>query len=242
MLQFKDYQKTLNQSEDISSWTSHPHTQLGSNPGGVFTSGQGEKHYVKFYHNPEQAKAEVASAHVYETLGVPTLKPKLVNHKGHVGVASKWREDMSKVGPEHYKAPSEDMKHQLAKHYVAGILTKNWDAVGSEYDNLMHSKERGLTCVDLGGALHFRAMGGPKHYDGDIGERKSYHDTQMNRPTATAFQHVSDDHARTALRGMMGVHEHDIAKTFHGVGLKNAAELTASFVSRRDKLKADLKL
>jgi hypothetical protein len=237
MLGFKSYQKTLHHSDDISHWTMHPGTQRGSNPAAQFTSSSGEKHYVKFYNNPEQAHAEVAAAKVYEHLGANTLKPKLVNYQGKVGVATKWRGDLRPLDKHDYDNPSEGFKQELAKHYTAGVLTKNWDAVGLHYDNIMKDGSGKLHTVDLGGALNFRAQGGPKHYDPDIGEHQTYHDRGLNPQAAHAFHSITDNHIRGALHGMANASNDGVHKIFRESGLPNAESHTASFVSRREKLR-----
>ena len=46
------------------SWEFKPHSQLGSNPGGLFIGPDGEKHYIKFYKNPKQVESEYAATKI----------------------------------------------------------------------------------------------------------------------------------------------------------------------------------
>ncbi len=239
MLNFKSYHDTLHKSDDISHWKAQPNTQFGTNPGGIHTSPTGEKHYVKFYRNPDQAKAEVASAKIYEHLGVKTLEPKLVNYKGHVGVASKWRDDLKDVHPSEFDSPSNHMKTQLAKHYVAGILTKNWDSIGTEYDNVKKTPSGDLLCVDHGGALHFRAQGAPKAYSRDIGERETFHDPVLNPQSTRAFKSLGDHHVTDAFHSMSHAHAH-IEGIFAASGLPNHKEFADTFKVRHALLKDNI--
>lgn len=240
MLGFKNFQADLHSSEDISNWKPKHGTQLGSNPGGIHVSPEGEHHYVKFYRNPEQAKAEVATARVYEHLGVSTLKPRLVNYRGHIGVASAWRHDLQDVHPHEYNNPSESMKHDLAKHYVAGVLTKNWDTVGNEFDNVKRGSNGKLVSLDQGGALHFRAMGGPKAYTPDIAEHKTYHDGGLNPYSKHAFKTLTTPHLHAALQGMSGASHEHISDVFHSSGLKNPQHFADTFAKRRELLSSAL--
>ena len=240
MLSFKNHRNDLSCCEDISDHKPIAGTQYGSNPGGIHVSPSGEKHYVKFYSNHEQAKAEVATAKVYEHLGVSTLQPKLVNYRGHMGVASKWRDDLKPIHPKEYENPSEHMKGELAKQHVAGVLTKNWDVVGNEFDNLHKAPDGKIVNVDLGGALHFRAMGGHKEYSPDISERHSYHDPKVNQFSAHAFKSLTNDHLHTAFHGMGDRSDAHVTGIFAASGLKNPQHYADTFAKRRGLLKHDL--
>lgn len=240
MISFKNHRSDLSSAEDISHWTPVGGTQYGTNPGGIHVSPSGEHHYVKFYANHEQAKAEVATARVYEHLGVGTTQPKLVNYRGHLGVASKWRDDLKSIHPSEYKNPSEHMKSELAKHHVAGVLTKNWDVVGLEHDNLKKAPDGKIHCVDLGGALHFRAQGGPKDYSADIAERHTYHDSRLNHASATAFSSLTKEHLHAALHSMGDRSDAHVASIFAASGLKNSQHFANTFTKRRELLNEDL--
>ena len=50
-------------------------TQYGSNPGGVHVDNKGNKHYVKYYKDGEQAKTEALTGKIYNHMGIKTLNP-----------------------------------------------------------------------------------------------------------------------------------------------------------------------
>lgn len=185
-----------NDLDDVSHRQQVGH-RLGSNPGGVFEDPRtGSKHYMKFYNNPQQARSEVAAGHIYNDIGVSNLNPKLVSHNGREAVSTEWRDDLKNVTPNYHRWDDSD-KHQLAKHFVAGVITKNWDAIGLEHDNVMRSPEGKLHTVDLGGVFKFRAMGGPKEFGHDIAEHESLRNP--NIPAGQAFSTLTHDHIKTAV-------------------------------------------
>lgn len=178
-------------------------TQYGSNPGGVHIHKEtGDKYYIKFPRNPEQAKVEVATAKIYEKLGIKTLKPDLVNVNGKIGVRTKWLENhkpigygfRNKVKPEHGEA--------MAKLYHGAVITGNRDAVGLEFDNILHSPSGDLLSVDQGGSMHFRAMGGSKDFHGnEIGEFESMRNPEY--PSGEFFNHaVKPEHEKASLEAI----------------------------------------
>lgn len=232
MLSFRNHQAAVSHAEDISHYKALPNTRYGTNPAAVHEAPNGEKHYVKFYNNPEQAHAEVTASHLMEKMGAQTLKPRLVQHNGRIGVATKWRTDLKPIHPSELSNPSEGMKHELAKHYVAGVVTKNWDTVGMEYDNLMKTPDHKLVSVDQGGALHFRAQGGPKPYSKDIAETKTYHDKNLNHAAAHAFSSLGKEHIKRAYNEMSSHTHEDVHNIFKNSGLPNHKEMADTFNAR----------
>jgi hypothetical protein len=176
--------------------------QLGSNPGGIFQNRKtGVKHYAKFYDDDQQSRSEVVAGKLYNDMGAKNLNPKLVRHNGRIGVATKWRDDLNEVGH-----PKDLDQHQLAKHFVAAVITKNWDAHGLSGDNTKIDPKGIIHNTDLGGVFRFRAMGGSKEFGKDIGE----HDSLRERhPSSDLFGELKHEHIRTAVR--------DLNLTYHGV-------------------------
>lgn len=193
----------------------------GTNEGGEYLLNGKEHHYVKFYRDPQQAVSEVAAAHVYDKIGVPTMKPFLVKHGGKTGVASKWQEGLQGVGrnPD-YNSWSEEDKHQLAKHYVAAVVTKNWDAIGLVHDNIAKDKGGKLVNNDLGGVFRFRAQGGPKPFGDDIDEAQSLRNPKL--PSGKAFTALGDHHINGAIKSLKSLDRNEMASHFKSLGLADA--------------------
>lgn len=172
-MKFSEYCKLEEQFNMVSD------QRLGSNPGGTYThSPSGDKYYVKFPHDPQQAHVEVATAELYNTMGIKTLNPKIVNIDGKTGVATKWQDSVKSF--QHpveyqYAIKNKDRMHELAKMHHAAILTGNRDIVGMDYTNVMSNKHTGeLVSADQGGSMHFRAQGAKKPFGADIEDVQSF--------------------------------------------------------------------
>lgn len=210
--------------------------RLGSNPGGVHHDTKtGEKFYIKQYHNPEQAKAEVLAGKIYKHMGIHTLEPEM---HGDSGVKTKWNEHVETKHRSFYDKPSKKHAEQLGKMYHAAILTKNWDVVGLEHDNIVHNRKTGdLHMIDHGGAFHFRAQGGHKDYGPDIQEKKSLRNSSL--PSGHVFNSAFSAHPHAEKHGLEAVRKMDdnhIHHLFRTSGLKNWKEMHQNFQARKKSL------
>jgi SPP1 gp7 family putative phage head morphogenesis protein len=177
---------------DVAQWK-QIEGQRGSNPGGVYEDADGQRWYVKFPGNPEQARSEALAARVYGMLGLRTLDPTIVTNGSKVGIATKWVEGLRKLTPAEVRAPTGALREELAAVYHGSVLTKNWDVVGLDNDNLLVNAKGQLVVADTGGAFRFRAQGGAKDYGPDIGERATLLDDRMNPASARVFSFLADD-------------------------------------------------
>lgn len=231
--------ESLDDAEDISHMEPQHNTQYGSNPGGIHhDKATGKSHYVKFYRDPEQAKTEVAASKIYGHMGVPHLNPKLVKHGEKLGVSTEWRTDLKRHTPEQLNSPPEHLHPQLAKHFHAAVLTKNWDAIGLEHDNVMSDKVGNLHTVDLGGSLQHRAMGGHKEYGHDIGE----HDSLMSRgkPSGDVFSNLSHETLKHAAHSLNNVTDDHIDNAVKG--MRDSHKIGTAMKARRDLIKSHYKI
>lgn len=210
-------------------------SQLGSNSGGLHLDEKGNKYYVKKYKNSDQAKSEVLAGKIYKHMGIHTVEPEM-HEDDHV--KSKWNEHLYTKKPNFYDNPSEHHANQLSKMYHAGVLTKNWDIVGLEHDNIMHNeKSNDLHSIDHGGAFNFRAQGGHKDYGPDIKEKESLRDNSL--PSGRVFNAAfrkhpnSLEHGKEAVRKIDDNHIHHL---FKNSGLKNWKDLHSAFAERKKAL------
>lgn len=213
-----------------------PGTQYGSNEGGIHINSEtGEKHYVKRYKNPDQAKVEALTGHIYEHMGIKTAKPEL--HDGH-SISSKWNENLEGMKPKQFENLNTKQANQIGKMYHGAILTKNWDIAGLEHDNIMHNKKtKDLHAIDHGGALNFRAQGSHKDFGPDIAEKKSL----LNPDNASGhiFNHTFKHHPGAEQHGLEAVKNIDdkhIHHLFKNSGLSNWEELHKNFKARKQAL------
>lgn len=213
-----------------------PGTQLGSNPGGIHVDSEtGEKHYVKHYHNADQAKVEALTGKIYHHMGIHTLHPEM---HGESSIKTKWNGDLHQMKPKHFEKLDKKQAHQVGKMYHAAVLTKNWDIAGLEHDNIVHNKKTGdLHAVDHGGAMHFRAQGGHKDYDHDIAEKKSLRGN--GQASGHIFDHTFKHHPDAEKHGLEAVKKIDddhVHHLFKHSGLSNWKELHSAFAERKKKL------
>ena len=225
--------------KDISSWKSESDSQLGSNPGGVHHDPSGVKHYVKFYKNPQQARVEVAASKVHEMMGIKTLKPFLVKKNGQVGVATKWQSEVKTKSPRTFENLTHSQAHDIAKIHHAAVLTKNWDAVGLEHDNIaFHNKTKKVYFVDHGGTFEFRAQGGPKPYGKDIDEVHSL-TSGRNEASAHVFNHNFKKYPDVEHKALDSVRKLDHAKVqvaFRDAGLEDHKARAETLMARKNLL------
>ncbi|MDF1565273.1 MAG: NAD(+)--dinitrogen-reductase ADP-D-ribosyltransferase [Deltaproteobacteria bacterium] len=214
--------------------------QLGSNEGGKFRGPDGKDYYVKFYRDANQARSEVASAQLCEAMGAKTLNPQIANIDGRVALATQWRDDLVRLSREQLADPSR--AQDLARHYMAATVTKNWDVVGQEFDNLLLDRSTNrLVVVDTGGSFKYRAQGGAKDFGGDIDELVSLR--SRNRQSGQVFDHVfnADVFAEGEVaRGVLdALNDDTIEKALVGAGFDKAERksLMRSLQVRSEKLR-----
>jgi hypothetical protein len=225
MLSFKQFFK-----EDLIK---EPGTQYGSNEGGVYKDTSGNKFYVKHYKNPDQAKVEALTGKLYSHMGIKTLNPEYKEINGKPSIVTPWNENLSSVSPREFEKVDRNQASQLGAMHAAATLTKNWDIVGLEHDNIMKHKNGDLYAIDHGGSFHFRAQGGPKEFGPDISERESL--VNNSGASGHVFSHAFDNHPEAREAGINAVrnidHDH-VKKLFQNSGLDNWQDLHDNFKKR----------
>ena len=159
----------------------------GSNPGGEYVGPDGGHYYVKFYHNPDQAKSEHFADEFTKAMGLVAPDTSLPTVEGKQAFASKWldKTTLQKMGgPDALEKISDKEKDEIAKLYLTACLTANWDVVGEGYDNLAKTKDGHWFCVDAGGAFKFRAQGNAKSFGPSAVEFESLLDPPVGYPYA----------------------------------------------------------
>ena len=225
--------------DDTSTWTKIGN-QRGTNPGGIYEAPDGSRHYLKTYSDPNQSRSEVAAAAIHRMLGVDAPKARIVEFNGKTAVASPWREDYQRLSPEDMKA--KKYRRDIGKIFAASVLTKNWDVVGLEYDNIVLTKEGKLAVVDTGGTFKFRAQGGEKPYNADIMEEvHGYRNPGTNPQSSDIFgaHFEADPWAEQAgTRPIIDITRTQVREAFEAAGFSPADvnELTDTLWARRNAL------
>jgi hypothetical protein len=135
----------------------------GSNDGGFYTGADGVKRYVKFYTDAAQPHCEHLANTLYSDLGQPAPSSTLFEHKGKIAYASDLfhgGKTLAELGGVHKLSP-EDAK-SILKGFVGDVLTGNWDAVGTGFDNVMKLPDGRWVRIDNGGTFLMRAKAGRK--------------------------------------------------------------------------------
>ena len=231
--------KTFKQFAE-SALTKIPNTQMGSNQGGLYSANNGDRYYVKHYDNPDQAKSEVLAGKIYHHMGIHTAKPEYREVGGKPSVVTRYDQNLTRMKPKHFEELTPEQATQIGKMYHGAILTKNWDVVGQEHDNILkHSTTGHLHSIDAGGAFHFRAQGKNKDYGPDIGEHSSLR--TGNQQSSHVFNRVFASHPHAEHNGVEAVRALDdktIHHEFESSGLSNWKELHKNFIARKKSLLA----
>lgn len=80
-------------------------------------------------------------------------------------------------------------RKEISKDFGVDCLLANWDVVGLNYDNILHTPN-GFYRVDVGGSLTKRAQGGDKNFGEVVGEFNSLLDSNINYQSAAIFKDV----------------------------------------------------
>jgi len=155
-----------------------PNTQGGSMPGAQYVDKETKKkYYVKFYPDPDQARTEYAANRIYSKLGInaPEIRLSEMDNpftgKKSLAVATDWMDGLRKLKPEEYW----EHRQQISEVYNSSVLLKNWDCVGTGKDNMiLDPKTKKVFVIDSGGSLYFRAMGGHKDFEINVGEYTTF--------------------------------------------------------------------
>ena len=227
------------QTYDITEWRAIPGTQKGSNPGGLFEAPDGTQWYVKLPANADHARSEVAAGLIHKALGINVPESMLIVREGRVGIASRWVDGMQRVTAEVMATQHAD---DLARIYQASIITKNWDAVGLNYDNILRGPDGKLWMIDSGASFRFRAQGAAKPFGRDIAERTTFLDPSNNAQSAALFGRLVRDDPWWEWKGQRALAKLDpeaTRKTFVGVGFspRGAKDLAEATVWRQRALR-----
>jgi len=232
----KKEKKAVTSADDTALWKK-VEGQKGSNPGGLYEAPDKQRYYVKLYADEGQARTEFASNAIHKMLGVEMPELTLRDWNGKLALVSKWRTDLKAMSA----ADMIGRPGEMAKIFQASVLTKNWDVVGLEFDNVMLAKNGRLVMIDAGGSFKYRAQGGAKAYEAVPAEVKTLRDAQLNRQSASVFNAIFDKNAwleRDGAEGLLKLKKTDVKKAFEQAGFAKdeVSDLTETLWKRRQAL------
>ncbi len=211
--------------------------QRGSVPGGLYEDAStGDRWYVKFYPDPDQARSEAAALRIYRSLDLITPDAEIVTIDGRLAIASRWIDGLKRATAEELAAHPD-----LPRLWQGAVLTKEWDVVGLEFDNVLMDARGRLVKLDAGGAFRFRAQGASKDYDRSIEEVKSLLDPARNAAAARVFgsRFAADVFAEAdGIEVVRRIKRAQILKWFKEAGFaeQEAKQLTTTLWARRSAL------
>lgn len=211
--------------------------RLGSNQGGFFKrKDDGKAFYIKWlsaeksgtgerYQNRavNRMHNEYLASKLYELFGVSVPKSELftfVDKKGkqQIGIVSEKQEGIELLS----RAFEESERNEKSKtfenvclkaqnDFLIDVLLSNYDVVGLEMDNLHYNTVTNEPMrIDPGGALKYRAQGGPKkekkgQFNDDVFE---FEEMESGKSTKTDF---NEEVLQQANRVFKGVHQSSVA-------------------------------
>ena len=206
--------------------------QLGSNEGGWYEDEQsGDRFYVKFYENPSQGKVEYIANAIYAQLGIKTVHSELIQMDGREAVASPAVPNAHNIGMEAQRA-SKDVRDG----FVADAFLANWDVIGLVYDNIVESDD-GFYRIDNGGAMIFRAQGGPKEFSPD--DIPELHSMLEHGSAKKVFGGITESEIRAQARDLLDkLSPEDIERIVQKSGLegRERERVLSGLLGRREFL------
>lgn len=192
--------------------------QKGSNPGGLYQdTSTGTQWYIKRFEDVELARNEVLAAKLYELAGVEVPDLRLTTMNGQPAIASRIIQGLSKG------TPTELAK--AADGFMADAWLANWDVAGASFDNLL--LRNGIPVrVDTGGALRFRAQGGPKGnaFGAVVNEIDSLRNASTNPNTAKIFGKMTQAELEASAKRVLSLDEAKIRKLVEDFGPLDSVE------------------
>jgi len=197
--------------------------QGGSNPGGVYSDSAGTgSFYVKVPQSTDHVLNEKLANELYKLTGTPIPEVSMTVLNGKPAIASKMIDGtlLKDIPPSEWK----NIKG-LKDHFAADAWLGNWDSVGTGFDNILVKNGQAYR-IDNGGALRYRAQGGPKGYKfGDtVGEFKSMADPSLNEYSSKIFGEMTEDQIRESAKSVINVSDDAIRNLVSKFGPENADE------------------
>jgi hypothetical protein len=218
--------------------------QQGSNPGGLYQNKiTGEKWYIKRPKSEEHAQNEYLAAKLYGLAGVETPELQTIRlNDGTLGIASKWVEGIKSVKSA---TPDKNAFKPFHAGFGADAWLANWDVAGATFDNIAKTADGKPLRLDVGGALLFRAQGGPKGgaFTNTVTELESLRDPNVNRNTALIFGPMEKKDLVKSLKALAKVDNQTIRAAVAEAGFigNKGVELGDKLITRRDYLLAKAK-
>lgn len=170
----------------------------GSNEGGIFVDADGQKWYVKKQKDAAHAENERVASALYREAGIDV--PEVIVGTGTPGLSSGIH-TATKIVPEGstklkgvVAGQNQEKLKAIRTGFAIDALLANWDVAGLTYDNIIFDQDGKPHRIDVGGALEFRAQGGPKGsaFGTSVTEWDTLRDPKKNPQSASIFGGMTD--------------------------------------------------
>jgi DNA polymerase III epsilon subunit-like protein/predicted DNA-binding transcriptional regulator YafY len=227
---------------NISGWKEvRPGSQLGSNEGGFFKDQLGNEYYIKRGRSQSHADNEVLATALYRELGIAAPEQGIGLRDGEPWLVSPIVS--SRRGFSNLLGNKEFMD-EVREGFVIDAWLSNYDVTGWEYDNIVPGDENNEPIrIDNGGALRWRAQGGPKDwFDEDPTEIDTMRSPELSRIPAAAdvFGDMSEDDVKESAKRLLDITPSRIAELAKQAikDPEEAAEIARILTVRRERILA----
>ena len=155
---------------------------------------------------------------------------------GKIGSVTDFKDDLKPLGRAGWLNLDARQKQQAANAFIASALTKNWDLVGMQHDNIAKDAKGDLHIVDTGGSFSFRAMGDHKDFDSDANmEINNF--LNPEKTSGRVYRPLVKENPelfRNAAKQLRNIGKADFEKAT--AGMKDSAATVATLMARRQKI------
>jgi 8-oxo-dGTP pyrophosphatase MutT (NUDIX family)/GNAT superfamily N-acetyltransferase len=211
---------------------------LGSNPGGEYEDpDSGRRFYAKESKSESHAKNELLATRLYEMARSPVLPIMPATVGGKLGTASEWHH-----GKQNIDIDNKEDRRAAQKNFATHAWLANWDVIGmGQHENDWNQArlDGEMHTLDTGGALLYRAQGGPKGEA--FGNEATEWDTLRQKSLAAkVFGEMSPRRLRESAERVTSIPDHAIRAAVHTHGPGTAAEkdaLADKLIARKNDIK-----
>nr|WP_319392626.1 hypothetical protein [uncultured Desulfobacter sp.] len=208
--------------------------QLGTNPAGIYSDGDGQKYYVKILETPMHARNEFLAAKLYQLAGAPVFNYLLSIDSCQI--VTRWVE----LDKKNLSQFSEKERIEAQRWFAVHAWTANWDAAGFAGDNQGVANNEVLT-LDVGGALEFRAYGDPKGkaFGACVEELNVMRNDPNNPHAMRLFSTMTSEQLHCSIHSVTKISDNKISDVIIGNG--GNAKLVDKMLARKADMNFRLK-
>ena len=185
---------------DISGWE-RTGGQTGSNAGGFYEDAEGNSYYAKVARSQSHADNEMLASAFYKEFGIKASEVGYGTRNGTLQVITPLIPGASSDIADDIYIGNKKVINQLRDGFAVDAWLANYDVLGAVNDNVVTDENGDAVRLDPGGALMWRARGGPKEWWSDtVDEIDTMRDEDWNETAAAVFSGMSDEEIKKSAR------------------------------------------